>query len=122
MTKQEMARFRRRRLKIVRLAKQGIPQAEIAKRFKMKRQRVNQIINNAQWAIGKLQIARGSMTPPERTAEWLRYYRAQMSPESRLGALRGALRDNVLSSVLRGLKVVTPENLVKALFREEIET
>ena len=33
------------------------------------------------------------MTPRERTAQWLRYFHACMTPESRLGALRGAAND-----------------------------
>ena len=45
MTKREMAIYARRREKILRLNRKGISQAEIARKFGMKRQRVNQIIN-----------------------------------------------------------------------------
>ena len=46
MTKAEMALYRRRRKRILRMAKR-ISQAEIARRLGMKRQRVNQIITDA---------------------------------------------------------------------------
>ena len=46
MTKREMATYRRRRERILRMAKQ-FSQAEIARRLGMKRQRVQQIIANA---------------------------------------------------------------------------
>jgi transcriptional regulator len=45
MTKHEMARFRHRFRQILRWNDKGIPQTEIARRLKMTRQRVNQIIN-----------------------------------------------------------------------------
>jgi transcriptional regulator len=46
MTKQEMIRFRRRKRQIMRWDDRGVPQAEIARRLKMKRQRVHQIIRD----------------------------------------------------------------------------
>lgn len=45
MTKQEMARYSRRKQRILRLHNQHIPHAEIARRLNMTRQRVNQIVN-----------------------------------------------------------------------------
>lgn len=45
MTKQEMARYRRRKAKILRLIAKGVSQAEIARQLGVKRQRINQIVN-----------------------------------------------------------------------------
>ena len=46
MTKLEMARFAKRRAKIMALAAKGMPHPEIARRMRMKnRQRVWQIVN-----------------------------------------------------------------------------
>lgn len=62
------------------------------------------------------------MTPHQRRDEWLRYWSSCLTPESRLGALRGALRDNVLADVMHGLKIVTPEQLVERLIADQEES
>jgi DNA-binding CsgD family transcriptional regulator len=46
MTKTQMALFKRRRERILRLAKTGMAQVSIAKMLKITPQRVNQIIRN----------------------------------------------------------------------------
>ena len=53
-----------------------------------------------------------------RLADWLRYFAACRSPESRLGALRGAQRDGVLDKVLTRLRIRTAAELVDALHLE----
>ena len=45
MTKREMARYAKRRAKIIKLAR-TLPQSTIARMLGMKRQRIHQIINN----------------------------------------------------------------------------
>lgn len=45
MTKQEMARFARRKARIKALLAKGLTQAEIGRRIGLKRQRVCQIVN-----------------------------------------------------------------------------
>lgn len=47
--------------------------------------------------------------------DWARNFRACLSPESKLGSLRGAYRDNCLDSVLKRLKIITPIQLVEEL-------
>lgn len=45
MTKKDMQKFRRRKAKILKLISEGVPQAEVARRLKLNRQRVCQIVN-----------------------------------------------------------------------------
>lgn len=57
----------------------------------------------------------------EATKNWARYYKAALSPESKLGALRGAMRDGVLPDVLKALKLATIPELLESLHQLEIE-
>ena len=52
--------------------------------------------------------------------DWSRNYVACLSPESKLGSLRGAARDNVLSDVLKKLKIFTPIDLFEQLHQGEL--
>ncbi len=45
MTKQEMVKYRKRKASILALLAKGVSQADIARKLKMKRQRVCQIVN-----------------------------------------------------------------------------
>lgn len=57
----------------------------------------------------------------ERAKDWVRYYKAALSPESKLGALRGAMRDCVLDDVLKILKIRSIPELLESLHQLEIE-
>ena len=62
------------------------------------------------------------MTKRERALEWARNYKACLSPESKMGALRGASRDGVLPDCLEMLRVATAVELVESLHQVEITT
>lgn len=57
-------------------------------------------------------------TLSDRAEIWASCYWACVSPESRLGALRGAKREKCLADVLRKLGIRTPDELVENLNKE----
>lgn len=60
------------------------------------------------------------MNKTERANEWARNFKAMLSPESRLGSLRGAYRDGVLLDVLKKLGAITGVQLVELLHQDDL--
>ena len=56
-----------------------------------------------------------SRTREQVVADWCRFYHASLSPESKLGALRGAGRDNCMADVLKRLKIHSAIELFESL-------
>lgn len=52
-----------------------------------------------------------------RASDWVRLFEISLSPETRLGALRGARRDGVAAEVLAALRISTALDLFEALHR-----
>ena len=61
-----------------------------------------------------------SRTRTQVVDDWARNFKACLSPESKLGSLRGAARDNCLKDVLKRLKVVSPIDLFEQLHQGEL--
>ena len=60
-----------------------------------------------------------SRTRADIVNDWSRNYVACLSPESKLGSLRGAAREGVLTDVLKRLKITTAIELFESLNQGE---
>ena len=60
--------------------------------------------------------AQRQMNQTAKSKEWARFFKASLSPTSRLGSLRGAERDGCLHATLKELGIGAVDELLSALW------